>query len=87
MVYDSCNGAAFPQTCPVDKRRSKQAAYGRGGIMRVICAYCDEWIGDEKPEWDSQGKEQISHGCCKECYKIEKQKLDDLLAKMNKKPA
>ena len=55
--------------------------------MRVICAYCDEWIGDEKPEWDSQGKEQISHGCCKECYKIEKQKLDDLLAKMNKKPA
>ena len=55
--------------------------------MRVMCAYCDKWIGDEKPEWDSQGKEQISHGCCKKCYKIEKEKLDKLLSVMNKKPA
>ena len=60
--------------------------------MRVMCAYCKEWIdGDEeKMEFDNDEngiREKISHGCCKKCYKIEKKKLKEMLDLMNKKPA
>jgi len=42
--------------------------------MLVICAYCGKTIGEKEPLEDKK----ISHGCCKECYLKELEKLEKM---------
>lgn len=55
-----------PGSFPDERRlllRGRAAFLKQGGVMRIVCAWCNRFMGSKPPEADFR----VSHGICKPC--------------------